>query len=173
MPERSPLYRLAGKTKLSEEGRCRMCLTPRASRGERQLTRHHIVPQSWFSDRIARAGADLRLHADRDWLAIRDEQARIRQLRDCDDNIVPLCVACHRAVESDDAARAMLRKVLGSAEVAFALSTRGRAWFDLRYVPLRDLAAARPVHGEAVAAADVADPERRPAARVQAVGGPA
>lgn len=109
------LYRCGGRVKLAEERRCRMCLTPRRRRGVRRLTRHHIVPQRWRGWR----------HFDYDRYL----------LRDADANIVPLCDRCHREVEHDEWARRMLRKVLGAAEVAFAIQMMGRAAFDEMYPP--------------------------------------
>lgn len=111
------LYRDGGQSKLAEEGRCRMCRTPRKRRGVRQLTRHHLVPQRWPG--WARLGF---------------------KLRDADANIIPLCGNCHRAVERDEWARRMLRKVLGSCEVAFARKTMGETAFDEMYPPTRRLA---------------------------------
>lgn len=100
-------YRCGGRDKMREEGRCRMCLLPSE---RRPLTRHHIVPKSWFASMPF-------------------------MLRDADANIVPLCRRCHDAVERDPAVRRLLRKVLGADEVAFALQVRGPGWFDRRYPP--------------------------------------
>lgn len=115
-------YRAAGKEKLAEEEVCRMC-----QRGEpRIVTRHHVVPQSFFKDRsfglltwLGRPGAEIERHL----------------LRDCDANCVPLCVQCHIAVEvrDDDSGRRSLRKVLAASEAALAVQLRGQAWFDARY----------------------------------------
>lgn len=106
-------YEAGGREKLRRENRCRMCLEPRRRRGAHKLTRHHIVPQAWEG-----------------W----DQFGFKRYMvRDADANLVPLCVRCHREVESDDGARYMLRKVLGQCEIAFAIRVAGRAWFDKRY----------------------------------------
>lgn len=116
-------WRDAGRAKLREEGRCRLCQRPPAVR---PLTRHHLVPRSWFAPQLQGLDGD-------DWF-------RLWRLRDADANIVPLCWPCHRAVERDDPhARRMLRKVLGSAEVAYAVAVRGRAWFDARHPPVKIL----------------------------------
>lgn len=129
------VYRHGGRTKLEEEGRCRLCLRPSRVR---RLTRHHLVPQRWFALR----GSPI-------------------ILRDCDANIVPLCRPCHDWIEIDEEGRRMLRNVLGSAEAGFAVRLLGLAWFDERYPSAR---AGRPVEGASVAAAPVADPAGRAAA---------
>lgn len=107
-------YRNGGRDKLREEARCRMCLHPRRRRGVRMLTRHHIVPQRW-----------------RGWL--REFRAFAFRYRDCDSNIVPLCIRCHHDVEHDPVARYMLRKVLGQNEVAFGIQMWGQSNFDAFY----------------------------------------
>lgn len=113
------LYYSGGREKVSVEGRCRMCrLGP-----PRVLTRHHLVPQSWFKNRLfvqSRSGGGGRL-VDR------------HLIRDCDANVVPLCIQCHRAVEHDEQARRMLRKVLGANEMAFMVQLVGEEWVDERY----------------------------------------
>jgi hypothetical protein len=109
-------YRNGGRWKMDREGRCRMCLEPRRKAGVRMLTRHHLVPRSWFAINF---GDPLPYKAVR--------------VRDCDANMIPLCVRCHDAVETDSMARAMLRKVLGQNEVAFGIQLRGKDWFDRRY----------------------------------------
>jgi hypothetical protein len=55
------------------------------------------------------------------------------KLRDAEANVVPLCWTCHQDVETDVAARKLLRKVLASQEAAFAVKLRGQAWFDRVY----------------------------------------
>lgn len=52
-------------------------------------------------------------------------------------NVVPLCWQCHRAVEEDWVARAMLRKVLWPVEVAYARRRMG-LHFDSLYRTLGD-----------------------------------
>jgi hypothetical protein len=78
------------------------------------LTRHHVVPLSWFRDR-----------------------PRFAPLRHVDANIVPLCEPCHKQIERRDPAHARveLRRLLYPHEVAFVLQTAGRAWLDWRYPP--------------------------------------
>jgi hypothetical protein len=113
----SPLafYEIGGRMKMEREGRCRMCLTPRQRRGSRMLSRHHLVPKAWEG-----------------WKLFGHLRYRIR---DADANVIPLCLRCHREVETDEWARRMLRKVLGQEEIAFAIQVRGKAWLDARYSP--------------------------------------
>lgn len=102
------VQRLKGWAKVREEGRCRMCQRPS---DVRPLSRHHLVPQSWFR-----------------------AQPRLAPLRHADANIVPLCDPCHRAVEERGShARVELRHLFGHVEVAFAIQLRGREWLDARY----------------------------------------
>lgn len=91
-----------------------MCLRPQEGRpgSPRWLTRHHVVPKSWCDDH--------------------DIPFRVR---DAEANIIPLCGSCHRAVERDEYARRMLRKVLTQAEIAFAIHLATKRWFDWRYAP--------------------------------------
>lgn len=97
-----------GWVKVNEEACCRMC---RRSRMIRPLTRHHIVPQSYFRAR-----------------------PKLAPLRHADANIVPLCTRCHRDVErSTPHARIELRRLLGPSEIAFAIQVAGRVWLDRRY----------------------------------------
>lgn len=112
-------YRDGGRRKLVEEARCRMCLR---EAHVRLLTRHHVVKQAWFKRRTFVVD-----HGHGGYLIRRHE------IRDCDAAIVPLCVPCHIEVERDEVARALLRKVLGAAEVALAVTLRGQDWFDGRY----------------------------------------
>ncbi len=105
----------SGRTKVRAEGVCRSCLR---SRHVRRLTRHHLVPQSWFHVQAFHRGENTRV-------------------RDADANIVPLCIPCHEAVEEDVEARRMLRRVLTQAEVAFCVQVRGLEWLDRRYPPTR------------------------------------
>lgn len=104
------VYVDGGRRKLAGERRCRMCLRERRRSGVRQLTRHHLVPQAWY-----------RLNG----LPVR--------IRDAEANIVPLCANCHRAVETDEWARRMLRKVLDQTEIAYVIQVRGKLWFDRTY----------------------------------------
>lgn len=99
--------------KILAEGQCRMC--GRAAY-VRPLTRHHLVPESWF------LGQPLPL----------------RLIRNAHANIVPLCRPCHDRVDSREEderapARRELRRCLSQAEVAFAIQVRGRRWLDSHY----------------------------------------
>lgn len=103
----------SGLNKLQSEGRCRDC---QVSKHERQLTRHHLVPISWF------------LGEGRQYRIIRNSNA----------NIVPLCRPCHDRVESRHPvirleARRRLRRLLTQQEIAFAIQLRGRWWLDSEY----------------------------------------
>lgn len=106
------------------EGCCRICGSTEG------LTRHHLVPQMWF-----RRGRGERHHKHHP------------------DNIIPLCVYCHQALEGEhglDRAtrqarrreqRRRLRVCLTADEIMFATRTRGRAWLDHHYpadVPVHD-----------------------------------
>lgn len=81
----------------------------------RPLTRHHLIPQSWF----------LRQKHDRRWAAWRNIAP----------NIIPLCRPCHDLIERWDnglEARRMLRRSLTQEEIAFALAVRPE-WFNRWY----------------------------------------
>jgi hypothetical protein len=134
------LYLDGGRAKMRYEGVCRMCLRPHAGRpgSPRWLTRHHLVPKAWCDD-----------HG----IAFR--------IRDAEANIIPLCGSCHRDVETDEAARGLLRKVLTQTEIAFAIQLAGKSWFDDRYPDARSrisealaAAAERRVHDRAWANTD-------------------
>lgn len=103
------VQRRRGWEKVHEEGRCRMCQRPSSVR---PLTRHHIVPLSYFRRR-----------------------PKVVSLRHSDANIVGLCEPCHRLVEKPgvDHARVELRRVLSSTEIAFAIQVAGQQWLDARY----------------------------------------
>lgn len=94
-------------------GYCRMC---RRSARVRPLTRHHLVPESWFMR----------------------QPLPLRKIRNAHANIVPLCRPCHDRVDSRDAtehlpARRELRRSMTQQEIAFAIQVRGRAWLDHAY----------------------------------------
>lgn len=96
-----------------ENSVCRMCTRPREVR---PLTRHHLVPESWF----------LR------------QPLHIKIVRNAYANIVPLCRPCHDRVDSRDPveraeARRYLRRSLTQQEVAFAIQVRGRGWLEHEY----------------------------------------
>lgn len=101
----------SGKLKVQQEKRCRIC----PSRDE--LSRHHLVPHSWFLKR----------------------KPDLRVLRNANANIVPLCASCHRVLDGvhDPVGRlqkrAALRAALHSNEMAFILQVRGRPWLDHHY----------------------------------------
>lgn len=116
-------FRGGGREKVRQEARCRMCLRPRGPDtraeaiskdfppGVRALTRHHIVPQSWF----------------------KGQPPATRAIRSVDANVVPLCRQCHDEVEGDEEGCRMLRRVLGTEEITFVLQTAGHPWLDRRY----------------------------------------
>lgn len=101
----------SGRQKLAWERQCRIC------RHEHQLTRHHLIPHSWFLRR----------------------RMEIKVLRNANANIVPLCEQCHRVVDSgrDPVSRLQKRSSLRGAlypnEIAFILQVMGQAWFDREY----------------------------------------
>lgn len=102
------VLRSQGWAKVHEEGRCRMCLRPPSVRA---LTRHHLVPLSFFRDR-----------------------PDVAPIRHSDANIVGLCEPCHRLVElRDDHARIELRRLLGTSEIAFVLQVAGKWFLQVRY----------------------------------------
>jgi len=104
--------RMSGREKVVQERACRVC----ASR--KDMTRHHLVPLSWFFS---------------------EKGAHLRKIRNVNANIVPLCEACHRLVDGirDPVLRlkkrAALRERLGSNEIAFIIQVRGRQWLDHHY----------------------------------------
>jgi len=82
----------------------------------RALTRHHIVPHSWF---------------------LRQPLA-LKLVRNAHANIVPLCRPCHDRVDSIEdeiraEARRYLRRALTQQEIAFAIQVRGQQWLDVHY----------------------------------------
>jgi 5-methylcytosine-specific restriction endonuclease McrA len=96
-----------------QAGLCRMC-----GRHEsvRPLTRHHLVPHSWFMR----------------------QPLALKLIRNAHANIVPLCRPCHDRVDSRDLgerleARRFLRRSLTQQEVTFAIQVRGRSWIDREY----------------------------------------
>lgn len=92
---------------------CRMCTRPREVR---PLTRHHLVPESWFLK----------------------QPLPLRLIRNAHANIVPLCRPCHDRIDSREEyvrleARRYLRRSLSQQEIAFAIQVRGRAWLNHHY----------------------------------------
>lgn len=120
----------SGTQKVQAEGRCRMCgrtwevrpligqqLTREDAQEtqEQRLTRHHLVPQSWF--RSTRG-------------------SQYRSIRNANANIVPLCRPCHDLIEEPDMiSRRMLRRALTQQEIAFVVRYRGKDWLDYHYPP--------------------------------------
>lgn len=115
-PVRLPSLALASTkwthTKM-EHSVCRMCLRDHRVR---PLTRHHLVPESWF---------------------LRQPLA-LRLVRNAHANIIPLCRPCHDLVDSREEreremARKHLRRSLTQQEVAFAIQVRGLPWLGRAY----------------------------------------
>lgn len=99
--------------KLLSEAHCRMCKRPARVR---PLTRHHLVPVSW-------------------WMS---QPWKLRQIRNAHANILPLCRPCHdlidnREIDERMAARRELRRSLSQQEITFAIQIRGLAWLDEQY----------------------------------------
>lgn len=99
--------------KILSEGHCRMCGRPARVR---PLTRHHLVPVSWF----------LR----QPW--------PLRMVRNAHANVLPLCRPCHDLVDNREeaeraSARKELRRCLSQAEITFCISVRGKEWLDEHY----------------------------------------
>lgn len=115
------MWRNAGRMKLTEENRCRLC--ERLS-SVRPLTRHHLVPKAWFQSRTFVLVT-----------AYGTKPVARYLVRDVDANIVPLCAPCHATLEVHDEVRRMLRKRLASQEAAYAVSLRGQPWLDAIYPP--------------------------------------
>lgn len=104
--------RMSGRDKVLMERVCRVC-------GSWQdMTRHHLVPVSWFFS---------------------PQGCHLRMIRNANANIVPLCEWCHRIVDGARdpvlrlKKRAALRERLGANEVAFIIQVRGQEWFDEQY----------------------------------------
>jgi hypothetical protein len=101
-----------GIKKVAAEGRCRTCPATSATA---EISRHHLVPQSWFYGHPGVKGCNARA------------------------NIVPLCLRCHRIVDGSRASvarrlkRCELRETLTREEVAFVEHVRGRGWLDHHY----------------------------------------
>jgi len=104
-------------TKMGGEAVCRMCLRPGHVR---PLTRHHLVPESWF----------------------RRQPIGLRMIRNAHANIVPLCRPCHSRIDNYATAeerierveaRRHLRRSLTQQEITFAIQVRGRTWLDQNY----------------------------------------
>lgn len=99
--------------KMRAEGHCRMCLRPDRVR---PLTKHHLVPESWFIK----------------------QPFKLRMIRNAHANVIPLCRPCHDMVDSRDEderldARRLLRRCLGQSEIAFMIQVRGIDWVNWHY----------------------------------------
>ena len=101
----------SGRLKLAQERCCRIC-------HERyNLTRHHLVPISWFLG----------------------QSNQIRAIRNANANIIPLCESCHRIIDGvrDPVGRlqkrAAIRERLGTNEYAFILQVIGSSWLEENY----------------------------------------
>jgi HNH endonuclease. len=113
LPSKSLVSSTLTAIKIGTDPICRMCLRPGRVR---QITRHHLVPDSWF----------------------RRQPDSLRTIRNAHANIVPLCRPCHDRVDSRDLeeraeARRHLRRSLAQQEIAFAIQVRGREWLDENY----------------------------------------
>lgn len=105
---------VTGNEKVQREGRCRMC--QRLAR-VRPLTRHHLVPQSWF---------------------MRLGNERFRHQRNVGPNVIPLCRPCHDLIDNRNRResrepRRELRQLLTQAECAFVIQMLGLQWLDSWY----------------------------------------
>lgn len=103
----------ATEHKMRAEGHCRMCLRPASVR---PLTRHHIIPESWF----------LR------------QPHHLRVIRNAHANVIPLCRPCHDLVDNRETderenARRMLRRSFSQSEIAFIIQVRGLDWLNDAY----------------------------------------
>lgn len=116
------IKRHGGKTKVQEEGHCRLCRRTASELADlrthpdavRLMTRHHLVPRAWW----------------------RKHPRLAMKYRDVDANVVPLCVPCHRLVETELGTRRMLRHAMTQAEVSFVIQVLGVDWLESEY-PLR------------------------------------
>lgn len=104
----------------ADEGPCRLCGT------FKNLTAHHLVPESWFRRHPPKKGY-------------------VRQdCRHSVSNIVSLCKGCHRLIDGHRKtlsarhaqtrqARSRLRGLLSEAELLFVVRIRGTQWLDHHY----------------------------------------
>lgn len=101
-----------------------MCQRPSSVR---LLTRHHLVPQAWYRERVNG------VRRQEEWLLLR---------RDSNTNVVPLCRPCHDLIDNGPWSdrrmwRAMLRRLLLPGEVAHVRRAMGQSWLEREY-PSRD-----------------------------------
>lgn len=109
----------SGRLKVWNEAHCRMC---RRHRLVRPLTRHHLIPLSWWAQ----------------------QDARIRRYRNANANLVPLCREDHDLVDHKDQdvremARRELRRSLWQPEIAFIIRVIGEDWLRETYPLVTDL----------------------------------
>lgn len=114
----------SGRQKVFNEAHCRMCLRHKRVR---PLTRHHLVPLAWFLQRHQVNGETVYV-----------QPLGVRQIRNANANIIPLCRPCHDLVDHRDreirkAARRELRRSLWQPEIAFAIAVRDLHWLDAHY----------------------------------------
>lgn len=101
--------RQGAKAKIQREGRCRTCPATE------DLTKHHLVPESWFRRNPEFAG------------------------RHSVSNLVPLCRYCHGLVDGTRSdvlrteKRRALRATLLPSEMRFVRAKRGQPWLDHHY----------------------------------------
>lgn len=98
-----------------QHAHCRLCNHARYE-GPPYVTRHHLVPESWFLG----------------------QPKELRNIRNAHANIVPLCRSCHDEIDNRgpvarERARRKLRDLLLQDEIAFAIQVRGREWLDVHY----------------------------------------
>lgn len=113
VPDRTLISPKITNHKMQAEGHCRMCGRPPSIR---PLTKHHIIPASWF----------LR------------QPLPLRVIRNAHANVCPLCRVCHDMVDHRETAermdsRRLLRRCFSQQEIAFVIAIRGKAWLDHHY----------------------------------------
>jgi hypothetical protein len=105
------------EVKVLGEGRCRLCGNPHEhTMVGKRITRHHVVPESWFLG----------------------QPVSLRLIRNAHANIIPLCRDCHDKVDSKhpvvrEQARMRLRPLMTQQEVSFVIQVRGRDWLEREY----------------------------------------
>lgn len=93
-----------------QDALCRMCMRSGF------ITRHHLVPESWFLG----------------------QPEALRKIRNAHANIIPLCRHCHDTIDiahpvAKEQARGRLRQLLIQEEITFAIQVRGREWLEQAY----------------------------------------
>lgn len=94
---------------------CRVCGREKYQ-GPPYITRHHLVPESWFLS----------------------QPECLKAIRNAHANIIPLCRDCHDEIDlphpvAKERARRKLRALLLQDEIVFAIQVRGREWLDREY----------------------------------------